>query len=78
MVFSFKMAYIKAIEKFGELLLPIIIDSPNSSEISEENAKKMYELLSTDFINNQIIFSSMVNNIPNGNIILIESQLLGF
>jgi len=58
-VFSFKLAYIKEIEKKLGLKLPIIIDSPSGREVEQINIDNMIEILKRDFSENQIIIASI-------------------
>lgn len=77
-VFSFRLAYIKSIEKQLNIYLPIIIDSPSGKEVQKENVEKMMDLLERDFSNNQVIIASIYQyDIKNLNIITIEKSLMG-
>jgi len=59
MVFAYKLSYIKEFSRVFNIQLPIIIDSPRNNEITEENADKMFDLLSVEFGSHQIIVSSV-------------------
>lgn len=59
MSYVFKLSYIKIIEeKFG-LVLPIIIDSPRTNELSEDSTNDMMKILDRDFKNHQVIMASI-------------------
>ena len=58
-VFCFKLAYVKLVEERCNCILPIILDSPSGREVSEENVRKMMEILKRDFSNHQIIIASI-------------------
>lgn len=59
LAFIFKLAYLKTIEeKFG-IKLPFIIDSPRTSEMKEEAAIDMLNILKRDFKGYQIIVASV-------------------
>lgn len=51
--------YIKAVEREADINLPIIIDSPRSSELDEMNSKLMMNLLTQEFSDHQIIVASI-------------------
>lgn len=57
--FTFKLMYINAIKREANINLPIIIDSPRSGEIDEENISLMMNLLSEKFKDHQIIVASI-------------------
>ena len=59
MVFAFKLAYINAIRKYSNIVLPIVIDSPNGREVLEEHIDKMYKILVNDFSSHQIIIATI-------------------
>ncbi len=58
-VFAFRLMYIKAVEREADINLPIIIDSPRSSELDEMNSKLMMNLLTQEFSDHQIIVASI-------------------
>ena len=59
LAFVFKLAYLKTIEeKFG-IKLPFIIDSPRTSEMKEDAATDMMNILQRDFHGYQIIVASV-------------------
>ena len=77
MSYVFKLSYIKAIEQKYGLVLPIIIDSPRTNELSEESTNNMLKILQRDFSHHQIIMASIYsNNVINFNIINLENGLL--
>ena len=77
MCYIFKLSYIKAIEKNFNVVLPIIIDSPRTSELSEESSDAMMNILKRDFANNQIIIASIYEYcLPNINKISIINRLI--
>ena len=59
MVFAFKLAYIKEIEKKLNIKLPIILDSPRGKEVDDKNIILMMDILKRDFKENQIIIASI-------------------
>lgn len=59
MVFAFKLAYIKEIEKKLNIKLPIILDSPRGKEVDDKNISLMMDILKRDFKDNQIIIASI-------------------
>lgn len=61
LVFSYKLAYIKVIQKRFGILLPIIIDSPSGKEVDHANVGKMMHLLEEEFYDHQIIIASIFN-----------------
>lgn len=58
-VFSFKMAYIKVIEKYTNVTLPIVLDSPSGREVTQANIKKVIDILNEYFEDNQVIIASI-------------------
>lgn len=58
-VFSFKMAYIKTIEKYTGIILPIVLDSPSGREVTNRNITEVIEILNEYFLKNQIIIASI-------------------
>ena len=58
-VFSFKMAYIKIIEKYAKTTLPIVLDSPSGREVTQSNIKKVIDILNEYFEDNQVIIASI-------------------
>lgn len=58
-VFSFKMAYIKTIEKHTGLNLPIVLDSPSGREVTDRNISDVIEIINDYFVDNQIIIASI-------------------
>lgn len=59
LVLIFRFSFVKAIEKFHDLTLPIIIDSPSGRELSFKNIQESLSLLNRDFSNHQIILASI-------------------
>ena len=59
MSYIFKLSYLKAIEDNFGIILPIIIDSPRTNELSEESTNSMMTILKRDFSNYQIITASI-------------------
>lgn len=59
LVFGFRMAVLKVVQKEIGQFLPIIIDSPMSGEVDSDNMQKMFELLDSEFPKNQKIFASI-------------------
>jgi predicted nucleic acid-binding Zn-ribbon protein len=65
-VFSFKMAYIKMIEKYTGVILPIVLDSPSGREVTERNISAVIDILNDFFAENQIIITSINKYKLNG------------
>lgn len=59
LAFIFKLAYLKTIEEKFEIKLPFIIDSPRTSEMKEDAATDMMNILQRDFNGYQIIIASV-------------------
>lgn len=59
MAFSFKIAYLLEIKKKYGLILPIIIDSPRTNELTDEASVAMIKILERDFKEHQVIFASV-------------------
>lgn len=78
LVFSYKMAYIKAIEEVLNIKLPIILDSPSGRELDPINIEETFKILEEEFKDNQIIIASIFkNNLINGTkVIQIENNLM--
>lgn len=57
--FAFKLMYINAVKREVNINLPIIIDSPRSGEIDEDNISLMIDLLGEKFKDHQIIIASI-------------------
>lgn len=75
--YIFKLSYIKNIEEIFGVILPIIIDSPRTNELSEDSTNDMLKILSRDFSNHQIIVASIYNNdIISFNKINLDNGLL--
>jgi hypothetical protein len=77
LVFAFRLAYAKAIEKYCHLRLPLIIDSPRSGELNRENFAKYMHLLKDQFEGWQIIVASIEpDGIPADHTIEINRSLM--
>jgi len=59
LVFAYRMAVLKVVQKQDNNIFPIIIDSPMAGEVDAENIKRMFKLLDQEFPNNQKIFASI-------------------
>ena len=59
--FIFKLAYISLIKKYTGQILPIIIDSPRSGEITEDAAEKIIDIIKRDYSEHQLIIASIYN-----------------
>lgn len=62
LVLSFKLAYIKMLEKKLGLRLPIVLDSPSGREVTADNVSEMMEILEKDFTKNQKIIASIFDD----------------
>lgn len=75
-VFSFKMAYLKVIEKYTGIVLPIVLDSPSGREVTGRNISVIIGILNEYFVNNQIIIASINKyNLKNMKTIEIKKQI---
>lgn len=79
-VFAFKISYVKLIQQYTGVCLPIILDSPSGREVSMENINEMMAILAENFTDHQIIIASIYNSysFPNKNIIELTDRLLHF
>lgn len=59
MSFIFKIAYVLEIKKKYNLVLPLIIDSPRTNELTDEASTAMLKILERDFCEHQVIFASV-------------------
>lgn len=59
MSFIFKIAYVLEIKKKYNLILPLIIDSPRTNELTDEASTAMLKILERDFSEHQVIFASV-------------------
>jgi len=59
MSFIFKIAYVLEIKKKYKLILPLIIDSPRTNELTDEASTSMLKILERDFCEHQVIFASV-------------------
>lgn len=59
MCFVFKIAYVLEIKKKFGIVLPLIIDSPRTGELTDESSTGMMKILQRDFKEHQIIFASV-------------------
>lgn len=76
-VFAFRLAYIKVLENYKQINIPIILDSPRGKEVDDLNIHKMIEILKRDFSNHQLFIASIYNyNIDNLNIIELNNGIL--
>lgn len=76
-VFAFRLAYIIEIEKFLDVKLPIILDSPSGKEVDQTNIQLMVNILKRDFSNNQIIIASIFQyDFDSFNLIEIKNRLI--
>ena len=77
MAYVFKLAYLKSIDNKYGIKLPIIIDSPRTSELSETSTDDMLKILKRDFSEHQIIIASIYDtNILNSYIIDLNNGLM--
>lgn len=76
-VFAFRLAYIIEIEKFLDIKLPIILDSPSGKEVDQTNIQLMVNILKRDFSKNQIIIASIFQyDFDSVNLIEIKNRLI--
>lgn len=57
-VFAFKLGLLKELQDITSSNFPIIIDSPKSGELDQDNLKGMFNLLKEEFSENQIIVAT--------------------
>lgn len=79
MAFAFRLAYVLAIKRKLNLVLPIILDSPKGREIDDSNIAVMMNILKRDFKNHQLIIASIFRYemlCDDCNTIEIEEHLL--
>ena len=76
-VFAFRLAYIIEIERFLNIKLPVILDSPSGKEVDQTNIQLMVNILKRDFSNNQIIIASIFQyDFDSVNLIEIKNRLI--
>ena len=56
---TYKIAYLKAIDKYIGIKLPIIMDSPCSGEVTYDNANTMIKVVMEELPCHQIIVASV-------------------
>ena len=59
MVFAFKLGFLKVIEEAMGTKLFMIIDSPKSKELDEENTALIMSLINEELSNNQVFIASL-------------------
>ena len=59
MVFAFKMAYIRAVDRVLNIKLPLILDSPSGKELDQYNIQKLMDIINRDFAKHQVIIASI-------------------
>lgn len=62
LVFAFRMALLKEVQKIINITLPIILDSPRTGELDKNNLALMFKLLEKEFPDNQIIVASVISS----------------
>lgn len=62
LVFAFRMAFLKEVQKIINMTLPIILDSPRTGELDEANFTLMFKFLKKEFPNNQLIVASVISS----------------
>ena len=76
-VFAFRLAYIKILENYKHINVPIILDSPRGKEVDDLNINKMIEILKREFSNHQLFIASIYKyNLDKLNIIELKNCLL--
>ena len=58
-VFALRLACLVEVQKYLEVTLPIILDSPRGKEIDQENVNKMLNVIKCHFKDNQLIIASI-------------------
>lgn len=76
-VFAYRLALLKLLEKHFEIKSPIILDSPLAGELDKNNVEKMFNLLNTEFADYQILVASInpLANVNWDNKIVIKNTL---
>ena len=59
MVFAFKMAYIRMVDRVLNIKLPLILDSPSGKELDQYNIQKLMDIINRDFTAHQVILASI-------------------
>ncbi|MCD8331431.1 MAG: hypothetical protein LUB63_02720, partial [Oscillospiraceae bacterium] len=66
MVFAFKMAYIRSVDRVLNIKLPLILDSPSGKELDQYNIQKLMDIINRDFTDHQVIVASIYHyNLDN-------------
>lgn len=77
-VFAFKMAYVKLVEKKTGLVLPIVLDSPSGREVEHGVVEKMLNIIQRDYSNHQLIVASIYDyDIKEKKMIEFADRLFG-
>lgn len=77
MVFVFKMAYIRAVDKVLNIKLPLILDSPSGKELDQGNIQKLMDIINRDFSKHQVIVASIYYyKLDNLSIIEMEKRVV--
>ncbi len=53
------MAYIKELQKYLGYKLPIVLDSPSGREVDQQNVEATFDIINSDFSENQVIVASI-------------------
>ncbi len=73
----FKLAYVQVLKEECDIVLPIIIDSPRTTEMTEEASSKMIDLIQKFFSNHQVIIASVYDiSAPDKNKIILAGQII--
>lgn len=73
----FKLAYIQVLKGECKIVMPIIIDSPRTTEMTEEASSRMMELIQEFFSDHQVIVASVYDILlPNINRIVLTGQIV--
>lgn len=73
----YKLGYIKELEQFLKINLPIVLDSPSGREITKGNTDNIYRLLESEFKNNQLIVASIFKSTVINYDEVIELEKIG-
>ncbi len=75
-VFAFKLSYIKMIERYTGLSLPIILDSPTGKEVEYSTVEKMLQMIQQDLPDHQLIIASIYDfGLNDKNVIELKDRL---
>lgn len=75
LVFAFKLALLKEVQNQFKVCLPIVLDSPKTGELDENNLNLMFRLLKREFPDNQIIIASVTSPEEFSNVYSLDNTI---